>query len=467
MPPRRIIRDYLARQGPLGKPSLIVTTAAKIDPWRTKYYDSLAVLDAERERFAAILTALKRIAGRVCSAALGQSRELDELLHTVQSLIRTEPSADALDEIMPALTQAIQNLDARPQNDAPATVDRAVTRTMSAVLDELRGDPGLDAQIAALDARLANVRDEELPGTLTALCGLVEQRIHRLDRAKREVEVLLGDMVDKLEEINRFVVEQRDSHKESQTSSETLKLQITGEMQAIGLNVAEAHDLPQLRTQVRQRLDTIDRYLQEFREREAALAATLRARDEQMTLRIAELEARAHRLHEQLKNEQRQSLVDPLTRVANRLAYERRIEDELNRHRRFGHATCLAVWDVDHFKRINDSYGHRAGDRVLQATADCLSKRLRATDFIARYGGEEFVMILPGTTLDDALRICDELRLAVTRIAFQYRGSPVGVTASVGLTPLQASDTPEAAFDRADMALYRAKQNGRNRIERG
>jgi diguanylate cyclase len=189
----------------------------------------------------------------------------------------------------------------------------------------------------------------------------------------------------------------------------------------------------------------------------------MQSRNEQMRSRIAQLEAEANRLHDELKDEQRASTIDVLTKIPNRLAYEKRIDEELKRWQRFRQPTCIAVWDVDHFKRINDSYGHRAGDRVLLAVAECLSGRIRGTDFLARYGGEEFVMILPGTRLDDALRVIDEMRIAVSNIGFHFRGNPVSITISSGVTVIADADSAGSAFERADKALYQAKEDGRNR----
>jgi diguanylate cyclase len=189
----------------------------------------------------------------------------------------------------------------------------------------------------------------------------------------------------------------------------------------------------------------------------------MRTSNEQMRARVAELEAEAHRLHGQLKDEQRLSTIDALTKVANRLAYEKRMEEELQRWHRFKQPTSLAVWDVDHFKRINDTYGHRAGDRVLSAVAECLSTRIRSTDFLARYGGEEFVLILPGTKLDDAMRVVDQMRIAISSIGFHFRGTPVSITVSSGVTAFLQPDTTGSIFDRADKALYQAKERGRNR----
>ncbi len=188
----------------------------------------------------------------------------------------------------------------------------------------------------------------------------------------------------------------------------------------------------------------------------------MRARNEQMRERIVELESEAKRLHTQLKDEQRLSTLDALTQIPNRLAYESRIDEEMKRWLRFKQPTCVAVWDIDHFKRINDTYGHRAGDRVLRVVAECLAGRVRSTDFIARYGGEEFVGIFPGTTLESALRVMEELRVAISKLGFHFRGSPISLTASSGITALLPGDSAGAAFDRADKALYQAKERGRN-----
>jgi diguanylate cyclase len=230
----------------------------------------------------------------------------------------------------------------------------------------------------------------------------------------------------------------------------------------MGESVESAGDLEQIRRQVRSRIESIDRHLQEFREREAALTAGMRARNEQMRARIVELESEAKRLHTQIKDEQRLSTLDALTRIPNRLAYESRIDEEIKRWQRFKQPTCIAVWDIDHFKRINDTYGHRAGDRVLRIVAERLAGSVRATDFIARYGGEEFVGIFPGTTLDSAQRVMDQLRISISKIGFHFRGVPVSITVSSGITALLPGDSPGIAFDRADKALYQAKERGRN-----
>jgi diguanylate cyclase len=123
----------------------------------------------------------------------------------------------------------------------------------------------------------------------------------------------------------------------------------------------------------------------------------------------------------------------------------------------------FSIWDIDLFKRINDSFGHDAGDRLLRGVADLIASNKRAEDFLARIGGEEFVLLLPVTTLEAASVVAEKLRHVIDGAAFRHHGEPVRVTISAGLTDFRAGDTPASVYERADRALYQAKQQGRNR----
>jgi diguanylate cyclase len=169
-------------------------------------------------------------------------------------------------------------------------------------------------------------------------------------------------------------------------------------------------------------------------------------------------------MQEQVRRERLRAMTDLLTELPNREAWQERLAFEYNRWQRYGHPLTVGVLDIDLFKRVNDSYGHKAGDRVLQLVAREFRERLRNTDFVARFGGEEFVLLFPETGPDDAQRVLDELRAHVGRLPFHFRGEPVTVTFSAGLAGLVSGDTEESVFDRADRALYQAKDNGRNRV---
>ena len=120
------------------------------------------------------------------------------------------------------------------------------------------------------------------------------------------------------------------------------------------------------------------------------------------------------------------------------------------------------VFDIDHFKSINDNYGHKAGDKALRLIAQTLQKNLRSTDFLARYGGEEFVALMPETELADAMKVANKLREAIAAVKFNYQERDVDITVSCGVAYFQRDDTVESVFQRADKALYQAKDNGRN-----
>ena len=156
-------------------------------------------------------------------------------------------------------------------------------------------------------------------------------------------------------------------------------------------------------------------------------------------------------------------MIDSLTGAHSRYAYERRLEEEFQRWQRHSQPLSFAVWDIDHFKNVNDSFGHEAGDRLLRGVADLLDRHKRAEDFLARIGGEEFVLLLPMTPLEGAVAVTEKLRAAIEAAAFRHHGEPVTVTISSGLTEFRAGDTPTTVYERADRAMYQAKEQGRNR----
>lgn len=155
--------------------------------------------------------------------------------------------------------------------------------------------------------------------------------------------------------------------------------------------------------------------------------------------------------------------IDDLTEVLNQGEFHRRIEVECRRAVRHGRPLSLAVFDLDHFKRVNDGAGHQVGDRVLRATARAISAELRGEDMLARVGGEEFALILPETGAEDAVEAAERVRLAVAGL--REPGLP-RVTISAGVAELADAPSPERLFAAADRALYAAKRAGRDRVYR-
>ena len=158
---------------------------------------------------------------------------------------------------------------------------------------------------------------------------------------------------------------------------------------------------------------------------------------------------------------------DPLTGVLNRRQFELQFDQEIARHLRTGEPCSLVLFDLDHFKEVNDAYGHPVGDALLHTIAEVVTGRLRASDLLARWGGEEFLALLPATDRDDAGAVAETLRAHVGSVDFEVGvGEPLSMTISLGVAEV-APAHPEAladAYRRADAALYDAKRRGRDRV---
>jgi diguanylate cyclase (GGDEF)-like protein len=155
---------------------------------------------------------------------------------------------------------------------------------------------------------------------------------------------------------------------------------------------------------------------------------------------------------------------DSLTGLLNHAAVMDQLDLEVARAQRTGEPLAFAMVDLDHFKRINDSDGHAAGDRVLQTLSRLLQQRLRKTDIIGRYGGEEFAIILPGADAASAANLLEDLRVTFAQISFPFMGGPVQITLSCGIATHPEAFNAEQLAASADEALYRAKTQGRNRV---
>lgn len=156
---------------------------------------------------------------------------------------------------------------------------------------------------------------------------------------------------------------------------------------------------------------------------------------------------------------------DPLTGLANRRGFWLLALQSCATARRLQQPQALLMLDLNHFKELNDTHGHQAGDLVLQGLADFLRTQLRESDVLCRFGGEEFLLLLRDSDLAKARQIADKLRRELARQHFFYEDKALQVTASIGITELLGASDVQAALSRADQALYRAKNNGRNRIE--
>ena len=189
---------------------------------------------------------------------------------------------------------------------------------------------------------------------------------------------------------------------------------------------------------------------------------------QELRSRLEEAQTQAETMSQRLAQAEKAAQLDPLTSVANRTWLESFLEEAVAKSHKESTPMCVAMADIDHFKRINDKHGHQTGDQVIKKFAELLSEHARSTDLVARYGGEEFAIVLPKTASGSAFQLAERVRSSFQKIKLTdvETGNSIGkVTASFGIAEVLDAETPMQLIRRADRKLYESKRKGRNRTE--
>lgn len=404
------------------------------------------------------------------SISVGNDKPIAAITSAINAVPLASPSATASAAPVPitgaAPASATPGISAAVDvnSDPPfSSVSTAVCAVINQLLRQVPPPPQATENHAAILQRVANgLNWYELVPTLEDLSFVVLAALER-DR---------GDFLQYLLQLNQRLAtatQVLDASKEHQTerrnADAALNEKVRGNIQAMQLEVQAATNIDNLKSEVTTRLESV---VVAMDVHQAAEVNRQRDMEQYLTVleqRIKQMEQQSTAMEQQMAEQRRLALVDILTQLPNRSAYEERIEYEFDRWQRYKRPLVLAVCDVDRFKSINDNFGHLAGDKVLRILARTLRARLRKTDFVARYGGEEFVVLMPETTLQDALATLETVRAAVAECPFHFRDQPLQITLSAGIAAFVEGDTMDAVFERADRALYTAKENGRDRCE--
>ncbi|MHB2049263.1 GGDEF domain-containing protein [Pseudomonas sp. VEM90] len=340
-----------------------------------------------------------------------------------------------------------------------------IEQTLIGLLDDLSLPERHKAQAREMRERVARgLNWYELIPVLDDLAVLM---LAITDSGQHEFETYLQQLNERLEGFQSHLHEASAGHADNSTAARELDSQLREHVDGLQSSVQGAADVDSLKHILENRLEgllvTMDEHKHERDRREQELAGRLQGLSE----RVASMEHEALGYREHLEEQRQKALLDPLTGLPNRAAWSERVEREMLDWQENGGHLAMAILDLDHFKRINDNYGHLAGDKVLKIVADQLRKRLRGRDFIARFGGEEFVLLLPQTTPAVAAQMAEVLRATVEACPFHFKGERVVITTSIGLGAFRSGERSNQVLKRADAALYRAKEHGRNRVEQG
>ena len=412
------------------------------------------------------------------------------------AVAQPEPLAQAVEPTLKASSEAAAVVAPVTPNHAPTPSPTAVT-PVSAMPAQASGDPayalpeipepGYSAVAPHIGDSLMGLLDElDLPERHRPQGEVLRQRVQGglnwyelvsvlddlavlvlavTDSGQREFASYLKQLNERLASFLSTLSEAHEGYSESAESARTFNQELRDQVSGLQASVQDAVDLPTLKQSLEARLDGLLSTVSEHQKQRDGHEEAVAQRLQSLTQKVADMEQEAQSFRDHLEEQRQKALIDPLTGLPNRAGWSERLELEMARWKRYGGELLLAVLDIDHFKRINDGYGHLAGDKVLKIIAGELAKRLRKTDFIARFGGEEFVLLIPSTPLEGGHQLLQTLLDGVEQCPFHFRGERVTITLSAGLTAFASGEDSDKVFERADQALYRAKSGGRNRVE--
>jgi diguanylate cyclase len=443
-----------------------MSSVAPEGQWKDKYRDLVREFEDKERTWKALEAALRSATGKLALAAMGQSPEIDAAVDHVVATLRTQPGDATLDSSLSALVRALQlhgNRRRAPSAGVAEDSSSAVVALLRQLVRDLaRIGPMADAA-RALDRRIdAGVPEDGWDSFLRGVADAIGDVVKELQSQRRELEEFLDQVTRQLADFESWSSWQAGAAQTRRDDSIGLERSVQDQVRGINQEVESSVDLISLKVKVQARLNIVAGQLREFRQQEEVRLAENEQRTRELNQEVSKLKSRTDELVKLCAEQEARLMIDTLTGAHSRYAYDRRLGEEFQRWQRHGQPLAFAIFDVDHFKRINDTYGHDAGDRLLRGVADLLNRNKRAEDFLARIGGEEFVLLLPMTTAEAAAGVADKLRETIAAAPFRHHGERVAVTISCGFTEFRKDDTPATVYERADKGLYEAKNQGRN-----
>ena len=440
-------------------------------------------MEIEEKRWRQAEIVLRRLVGRLCAAGMGVDPQLDDELAKLAAANRRNADTAELESLAASLTQTVAVVDEHspvlayapkpagpafgpPPSSAPAPRPERWQLTCTAVgtlLEYLQQSDPAHLGVQQLIADVSRVTtDTDLADLVERAADLLRERSQTIAAERMQAANLLSTVSERLDEMADFLTSNTDTGRIGLEDTQSLNDKVISQVRALSKEAHDATNLSVLQSLLTSRLESVAQQVYEYRERVETRLTEQSSRSEAMRSRVADLEREAQELHSKLDQEKNGARLDALTGIANRKSFDERLEREFLAQSNTRAPAALLIWDIDNFKALNDTYGHRAGDRVLQTVAQSLRAMVRSRDFVARIGGEEFIVLLNGLPYEAAIQKAQELRAAIAELRFHFRGTPVRVTASCGITELRDRDAPGAVFDRADSALYQAKSAGKN-----
>ncbi|BCE01777.1 GGDEF domain-containing protein [Marinicellulosiphila megalodicopiae] len=315
----------------------------------------------------------------------------------------------------------------------------------------------------------ADIREELISGCdrpvvmrhVANICDVILTSHHALEE---DFELYLQSLDAQLSKLHSQIQSSQNMHEDSFEAHDVFYNNLHKKMKEINHDVQGSEDPKQLKAIIQQKMQNLQTQIMQFSDSYKVDQNNQGEHYQLLVSQMTKLEGDNQKMREQLQIHIQKSQSDPLTKLPNRGKFDEVYLQEFKRYERYQTDCCIAVLDIDLFKKINDSYGHLVGDKVLVLIANQIKQNIRESDFVARYGGEEFVIILPHTELEPAIKAMKALCNKIANTPFNFKSKPVNITVSIGVCAFSQSIDQTQAFNQADQAMYQAKASGRNQV---
>ena len=333
------------------------------------------------------------------------------------------------------------------------------------LLDRLSIVPGMNQKAKDIQTTIrSGLTLEQWPIVLDKIAKEVSTALQLINDEKNELENFIAQVTEQLVEITGYISEDQLEQKNGLTDAQDFHSQMNTEVLKMHENVSSASDIESLKQVLDKNIHSLKDNIADYLIRGKNRFNAAETRNQALSTQVINMEKETQDLKKRLDENKQKLIFDTLTGIHNRMAYNDHIKKLMARWQRYEERFCYAIIDIDHFKNVNDTYGHNTGDKVLKLVATIMKKNIRESDTLFRIGGEEFVLILPNTKLDQAAPTIEKIRKAVGSSGFRFKEDKVVIHISAGLTEVNESDSEESLYERADKGLYQAKETGRNKL---
>lgn len=383
---------------------------------------------------------------------------LSQLLVIYEGAFKITPAVP-VGGLLASLSQPLQKVTPTVNN---IQVDKLFIDKFSNILSDLVLSDIHTKHISSIKSKLTT--DMSNDKFFSSFFEVFEVILEDLKQERNTAKVFLSTLSKTLATVQSSVKSTITKQKDSQDKHGIINQELQKQLGNMSLGLHKATSLSDLKIDINTKLELIVNTIQKKSLLEIEQQDSLKCQLSDMANKVDILEKQSKSFEKRIQEQQQMSMLDALTKLANRASFDDYFAKQMVRYHHKNFDLAIAVLDLDNFKRINDTYGHTAGDKTLQVIANTLQKNTGDEAFVARYGGEEFVIIYCELNKEKVVKKLENLRQQIARLPFKFKNNKVSITISIGVSHILPDDNIHVAFDRADTALYEAKAQGKNQV---